>query len=82
LIKEDKIDPQYSPGIIEVDLFSDGVDSPDHPEAVNFKRLLEDVAAEFNCELISFEIDHGTVCFSFDSDELTANILSIINQPA
>ena len=80
LIKKQKTGPQYSSGIIEVDMFSDEVDSPDHPEAVNFKSLLEDVAEEFNCKLISFDIDHGAVCFSFDSDELTANILSILNQ--
>ena len=65
-------------GIIEVDLFSEDIDSPYHPEALKFKKLLEEVADEYNCQLLSFNIDHGTVLFSFDNDELTAEILRIL----
>jgi len=32
----------------------------------------------FPCELISFEIEKGSVSFSFDSNELTANILRML----
>jgi hypothetical protein len=62
-------------GIIEVDLFSEEVNSKDHPEAVEFKGLLEEVAKEYRCKLLSFEVEHGTVSFSFDNDILTAEIL-------
>jgi hypothetical protein len=64
-------------GFIEVELFPEEVDSLDHPEVIRFKKLLEEVALEYKCSLVSFEIDAGTVVFSFDSDELTADILKI-----
>ena len=67
-------------GIIEVDMFPEEVDSPSHPEAMILKTLLEQVADEYECELLSFEVDHGTVSFSFDSDELTAEILKILQE--
>ena len=65
-------------GTIEVDLFSDDVNSPYHPEAVKLRYLLEQVAEEYNCELLSFQVDRGTVSFSFDSDELTAEVLKVL----
>ena len=65
-------------GIIEIDMFSDDVDSPFHPEAMSLRHLLEEVAEEYNCELLSFHVSQGTVSFSFDSDELTAEILKIL----
>ena len=65
-------------GVIEVDLFSEQVNGTDHPEAVKFKELLEDVAQEYQCNLLLFEVEKGTVAFSFDSDELMAEILKIL----
>jgi hypothetical protein len=65
-------------GIIEVDLFSEDVDSPHHPDAMRFRALLEDVAAEYGCELVSFQVEGGTVSFAFDDDELTAEVLKIL----
>ena len=65
-------------GIIEVDMFSREVDSEDHPEVITFKEVLLEVAEEYECELLHFEIKHGTVSFSFDSDELMADILKIL----
>lgn len=65
-------------GVIEVDLFPEEVDTPDHPEAVNFRDLLKAVADEYECSLLTFEVERGTVAFSFDSDELTAEILKIL----
>jgi hypothetical protein len=38
------------------------------------------VAREYDCTLLSFDVNKGTVKFSFDSDELTAEILKILNQ--
>ena len=67
-----------SQGYIEVDLFPEEVDSADHPEVIHFKGILEDVAEDFNCRLVSFEIRQGTVTFSFDSEELMAEILQIL----
>lgn len=67
-----------SHGYIEVDLFSKEVDSLDLPEVSQFKRLLEEVAEEYDCRLVSFDIEAGTVIFSFDSDELMADILKIL----
>lgn len=65
-------------GTIEVDMFPAEVNSPTHPEAIVFRTLLEQVADDYDCELVSFQVDHGTVSFSFDSDELTAEILRIL----
>jgi len=70
------MDEQETPsGIIEVDLFSKDMDDPDHPEVVRFRRLLEDVAADYGCSLVSFSVNQGTVSFGFDDDVLTADIL-------
>ena len=67
-------------GTIEVDFFPEEVDSPDHPEAIILRTLLEQVADDYDCELLSFHVDRGTVSFSFDSDELTADILEILQE--
>lgn len=65
-------------GIIEVDMFPEEVNSLDHPYVIQFKEMLEEVAEEYECDLITFEIEHGTVMFSFDSEELTLKILKIL----
>lgn len=65
-------------GVIEVDLFSKDVDSLDHPEAVRFKELLLEVAEDYDCSLESFDVHQGTVVFSFDNDELMADILNVL----
>jgi hypothetical protein len=65
-------------GFIEVDLFSKDVDSADHPQAIHFRGLLEEVAEDYRCRLVSFEVEKGTVTFSFDNDGLTAEILKIL----
>ena len=65
-------------GMIEVDLFSEDVDSEEHSEAVKLKTLLEAVAVEFDSELLAFEVNRGTVAFSFGSDELTAKVLKLL----
>ncbi len=62
-------------GAIEVDLFSEEVDGPDHPEALRFRRLLEEVAEDYDCNLVRFEVQRGTVIFAFDDDVLTAEII-------
>jgi hypothetical protein len=65
-------------GIIEVDMFSEEVDSPKHAVAESFKKLLEEVAGQYKCHLTHFDVQHGTVSFSFDNDELTVKILKIL----
>jgi hypothetical protein len=65
-------------GVIEVDLFPADVNSLDHPDVVSFKELLEDVAREYQCSLVSFDIDRGTASFSFSSDELMAEVLKTL----
>ena len=65
-------------GVIEIDMFSKDVDSPEHPVAESFRDLLLEVADQHNCRLLSFEIEQGTVSFSFDSDELTSKILKVL----
>ncbi|MBW2206881.1 MAG: hypothetical protein JRG79_08205 [Deltaproteobacteria bacterium] len=72
------MDQEFETGVVEVDLFPEDVDDRDHPEVVKFMELLLDVAEEYSCELISFEIEKGSVSFSFDSNELTANILRML----
>ena len=69
-----------SAGVIEVDLFSADVDSMYHPEAVRFRKVLEEVAEEYHCKLTSFVVEHGTVSFSFDNDELIAEILKVLQK--
>ena len=67
-----------SSGFIEIDMFPKEVNTVDHWEAVYFKGVLEEVAEEYDCNLISFDIDEGTVIFSFDSEGLMAKILQIL----
>jgi len=67
-----------SRGFIEVDLFPEEVDSLDHPYVKSLKELLEEVALQYHCRLLSLDIDAGTVIFSFDSQELMADILKIL----
>jgi hypothetical protein len=65
-------------GVIEVDLFDEEANSLEHPEVVKFKKLLLEVAEEYQCRLVSFEVEGGTVSFAFDSDELMAEILRLL----
>ena len=69
-----------SSSFFEVEMFSAEVDSPDHPYAAQFREMLENVAEDYRCALISFEVHQGTVAFSFDSDELNAEILDILKK--
>jgi len=62
-------------GVIEVDLFPEDVNRFDHPQALEFRALLEEVAADYGCSLVAFEVRQGTVVFAFDDDVLTAEIL-------
>ena len=71
---------EESAGFFEVDMFPAEVDSPDHPYAAQFKEMLENAAKEYNGELLSFDVHEGTVTFSFDSDELTAKIIEILER--
>jgi len=48
--------------------------------ASQFKEMLEEAAADYDCELVSFSVDKGTVTFSFDDDVLTAKVLSMLQQ--
>ena len=69
-----------SSGRFEVEMFPAEVDSPDHPYAAQFREMLENVAEDYRCTLLSFEVHEGTVTFSFDSDELNAEILEILHE--
>lgn len=71
-----------SPGFFEVEMFPAEVDSQDHPYATQFREMLENVAGEYQCTLLSFEVHEGTVTFSFDSDELNAEIIEILKKSA
>lgn len=65
-------------GYIEVDMFPKEINSLDDPKVIHFKQMLLEVAEEYDCFLTSFEINNGTVTFSFNCDELTAEILTIL----
>ena len=65
-------------GIIEVDMFSRDVDDPQHPVAESFQELLVEVAEQHGCNLLSFSVNSGVVSFSFDNDELMADIIKIL----
>ena len=65
-------------GIIEVDMFSRDVNDPQHPVAESFQELLVEVAEQYGCSLLSFSVNRGVVSFSFDNDELMANIIKIL----
>ncbi len=65
-------------GCIEVDMFSQDVDSDGHPVALSFREVLEEVAEEYGCELTHFEVKQGKVSFSFNNDGLMTQILQIL----
>ncbi|MBN2034053.1 MAG: hypothetical protein JW836_12315 [Deltaproteobacteria bacterium] len=67
-------------GVIEVDLFDKHVDREDHPEALKFRKLLQKVAKDFKTNLVSFKVHEGTISFAFDDDELTAEILKVLEE--
>jgi hypothetical protein len=71
---------KVSSGSFEVDLFSSEVDGENHPYASQFKDMLTSVAEQYGCQLISFEVNKGTVMFSFDSDKLNDKILELLKQ--
>lgn len=48
--------------------------------AAQFKEMLEEAASDYECELVTFKVDKGTVSFSFDDDVLTAEILSMLHE--
>ena len=65
-------------GIIEVDMFDREVNDPKHPVAESFQELLAEVAEQYGCNLLSFSVSMGVVSFSFDNDELMADIIKIL----
>jgi len=67
-----------SSGYVEVDMFPKEVNSIDHPEVIQFREVLEDVALDHGCQLTDFDVDCGTVIFAFDNDELMASIIEIL----
>ena len=69
-----------SSGCFEVDLFSSDVDRVGHPYASHFKDILESVAGQYECRLVSFEVHKGTAVFSFDSDELNSEIMDLLGK--
>lgn len=79
-MKEPSNNQPVTPGTIEVDLFSEDVDSEEHPMASQFREMLEEAATDHDCELVTFAVDKGMVSFSFDDDVLTAKILSMLKQ--
>jgi hypothetical protein len=68
------------PGVIEVDLFDKHVNREDHPDVLKFRKLLQEVARDFKAGLVAFEVHEGTVSFAFDNDELTAEILKVLEE--
>ena len=67
-----------SSGYIEVDIFPKEINSIDHQEVIHLREVLEELALDYECQLTDFDIHCGTVIFAFDSDELMANIIEIL----
>ena len=65
-------------GVIEVDMFSPDVTGSQHPVAESFRDLLTEVAEQYDCNLLTFEVNKGVVSFSFDNEELMADIIKIL----
>ena len=65
-------------GIIEIDMFSPDVTGSQHPVAESFRDLLDEVAEQYECKLMTFEVHKGVVSFSFDNEELMADIINIL----
>ena len=65
-------------GLIEVEMFSRDVKDPSHPVAESFQELLVEVADQYGCNLLSFSVNRGVVSFAFDSEELMADIIKIL----
>ena len=75
---ETKLKGIHFMGIIEVDMFSRDVNDPNHPVAESFQELLVEVADQYGCNLLSFSVTRGIVSFSFDNEELMADIIKIL----
>ncbi|MBW1681391.1 MAG: hypothetical protein JRF59_04405 [Deltaproteobacteria bacterium] len=71
---------ELSTGYIEVDLLPRDVDSPDHPEVKKFRRILQEIADEYDCSITYFDVHEGTVTFSVDDDAVMAEIIRILEE--
>ena len=67
-------------GIFEVDLFPPEVNDTSHPEAKKFQLLLKQVAEEYGCKLVFFQVQNGMAMFAFDNDALMADILKLLRK--
>lgn len=67
-------------GIISMQLFSEDVDSLEHPDVREFVAILERMAEVYGCHLMSFAIQNGVVMFAFDSEEITGDILEDLEE--
>ena len=65
-------------GIIEIDMFSPDVTGSQHPVAESFRDLLTEVAEQYDSNLLTFDVHKGVVSFSFDNEELMADIIKIL----
>ncbi len=61
-------------------LFPEKVNSLDEPPVREFREILDRISRSYNCRLINFSINHGTVTFQFDDPKVMRDILAdIIN---
>jgi hypothetical protein len=68
-------------GVIEVDLFDKDVNREDHPEVLKFKKVLLEVAAGLSTRSFSaLRCAKERSRSAFDSDELTAEILNVLQE--
>ena len=65
-------------GEFEVDLFPEHINNIYDPKVEQFKLLLEQIADDYGGNLTSFKIKKGTVSFSFDNEELTAEVVKLL----
>lgn len=56
-------------------LFPRDTNTLDDPLVKEFRSMLERIAETYRSHLISFAVDHGTVTFNFDKEEVTYDIL-------
>ncbi len=59
-------------------LFSEKVNSLDEPPVREFREILDRISLSYNCRLINFSINHGTVTFQFDDPKVMRDILADI----
>jgi hypothetical protein len=66
--------------LLVLSLFPSDVDSLEHPQVVDLRRMIEGGCAAYDCRMTSFAIKNGVVFVGLTSDEFAKAVMGGITQ--